>query len=100
MVRYSGLVVATQTTPCGGRLVGVDANVVDEHFCGELCGGVGSFGPVAANGEVEQEEEGVAIVEGPDGAGTVEVGWGVGGVDVGGRVDVEAGFSLRPGRRP
>jgi hypothetical protein len=34
-------------------LVGVDADVVDKEFCGEFCGGVGGFGPVAAYGEVE-----------------------------------------------
>ena len=50
-------VITKQETQCEGRFVGVDADVVDEQFCGEFCGGVGGLGPVAACGEVEQEED-------------------------------------------
>jgi hypothetical protein len=53
MDRYSGLVVPAQKARCD-RLIAVDADVIDQEFGGKFCGGVGSFGPVAAYGEIEQ----------------------------------------------
>src|ERR1700744_238106 len=78
------------------RLVGVDADVVYEHFGWEFGGGSGTSGPVAAYGEIEQEVDAVAGVEGPDGAGPGEAGGGDGGVDVFRRIDVEADLRLGP----
>ena len=38
-------------------LLGVDADVIDEHLLGELRGAVGRTGPGAADGDVQNDEE-------------------------------------------
>ena len=38
---------------------GVDANIIDEHSLGEGGGGIGVPGPAAADGDVEDDEEGM-----------------------------------------
>src|SRR5215510_11964286 len=58
------------------RLFLVDANVIDDHALWEDGGLVGVTGPLAADGDVEDDEKG--MVEGP-GAG--EVGRGPGLVE-------------------
>src|SRR5260370_14410049 len=64
---------------------GVDADVVDEHLLGENCEVVGRAGPITANGDVKDDEEGV--IESPSATGgprrRVE-----GAVEIG--VDIEA----------
>lgn len=75
-----------------GSLFGVDADVVDEHLLGEDGRGVGGAGPTAANGDVENDEEGV--VEGPDATGG-PLGLREGAVEIGIYVETDgAGFPL------
>src|SRR5260370_955955 len=70
---------------------GVDADVVDEHLLGENCEVVGRAGPITANGDVEDNEEGV--IENPSAArgplrrveGAIEIG-----------VDIEADCARFP----
>src|SRR6266852_3357398 len=50
-----------------GLLLGVDADVIDEHLLRENGGAVGRAGPIAAHGDVEDDEEGV--IENPGAAG-------------------------------
>jgi len=62
-IEATGIRSKTVSKKMGGvlRSVGIDADVVDEHFCGEFGGGVGGFGPIATDDEVEQEVDAVAI---------------------------------------
>ena len=55
------------------RVSGVDADVIDEHLLREGRGVVGVAGPVAADGDVEKDVEGVVVD--PLCAGG-EIGWG------------------------
>src|SRR5690349_7274895 len=70
----------------------IDADVVDQHLLRELGGGVGIFGPVAAYGDVQDDEE--WVVEDPASA-FGPFGLGEGGVIVGVHVKADdAGFPL------
>src|SRR6266403_4439141 len=66
-------------------LLGINADVVDKHLLGENGGGVGWAGPIAANGDVQDEKEGV--IEDPGAAGE-PLRLSERGVEIG--IDVEA----------
>src|SRR5271170_7411224 len=64
---------------------GIDAKIIDEHSLRKGIGGIGISGPASADGDVEDDEEG--MVEDPLGAGG-EIGGSALGYE--GVVDVEA----------
>src|SRR5260370_2101545 len=72
-------------------LLVVDAKVIDEHLLRENGGGVGRAGPIASNGDVEEDEE--RMIEGPGAAGG-PLGLCEGGVEI--RIDVEADCARFP----
>src|SRR6266700_1966082 len=78
--------------PSAHASVSVDVHVVDEHLRGELAGAVDVAGPIAAHGEIEQDEL-RSLVEGPRSLGA----FGREGlVGMRGIVDVKLYLPLRP----